>query len=92
MSKQPTPEVYEIKEFDQTIGLAYQKLLALARIEWERRFAGKDPSDACASVRIRPAGRKKGFDSHSEFPGVNVHQVVHPGAGLPFANRRAKQA
>ena len=29
----------------------YRRLLATARADWERFFAGKDPSDACVSIR-----------------------------------------
>ena len=30
----------------------YARVLASAQERWERNFAGKDPSDACVSVRI----------------------------------------
>jgi hypothetical protein len=30
----------------------YRRLLETARADWERFFAGKDPSDACVSVRV----------------------------------------
>src|SRR5712691_1099611 len=30
----------------------YRRLLKTARADWERLFAGKDPSDACVSVRV----------------------------------------
>ena len=30
----------------------YARVLASARTQWERNFEGKDPSDACVSVRI----------------------------------------
>jgi hypothetical protein len=30
----------------------YGRVLASARAQWERNFEGKDPSDACVSVRI----------------------------------------
>ena len=30
----------------------YGRVLASARVQWERNFEGKDPSDACVSVRI----------------------------------------
>ena len=82
------PALAEIKEFDKSIGQAYEKLVRTARVEWERRFPGGDPSDACVSVRIRSVGDKTGFDS--EFPGSNSRQVIHPGAKLPArAKRRA---
>ncbi len=36
----------------QALDMNYARLLATAMKEWERDFAGKDPSDACVSVRI----------------------------------------
>jgi hypothetical protein len=30
----------------------YERVLAAAQERWERNFAGRDPSDACVSVRI----------------------------------------
>jgi hypothetical protein len=30
----------------------YDRLIRAARKEWERRFAGSDPSDACITIRI----------------------------------------
>ena len=35
----------------------YSRILQAAGTEWERRFAGKDPSDACVTVRIAPGDR-----------------------------------
>lgn len=37
----------------QALDMNYAGLLETAKEEWERNFAGKDPSDACVSVRIR---------------------------------------
>jgi hypothetical protein len=34
------------------LDLGYARLREAAKNEWERNFAGKDPSDACVSVRI----------------------------------------
>lgn len=36
----------------QALDLSYTRVLAAASREWERNFAGKDPSDACVTVRI----------------------------------------
>ena len=36
----------------QALDLNYARVLAAASREWERNFAGKDPSDACVTVRI----------------------------------------
>jgi len=30
----------------------YSRLLETAQQQWDRNFAGKDPSDACVSVRV----------------------------------------
>ena len=35
----------------------YSRVLQAAGTEWERRFAGKDPSDACVTIRIAPGDR-----------------------------------
>ena len=35
----------------------YSRILQAAGTEWERRFAGKDPSDACVTIRIAPGDR-----------------------------------
>ena len=34
------------------LDMNYTRILASARMQWERNFEGKDPSDACVSVRI----------------------------------------
>lgn len=43
-------------EFAQSILGAIEKkygaIICAARKEWDRRFAGRDPADACVSVRI----------------------------------------
>jgi hypothetical protein len=36
----------------QALDMTYARLLETAKQEWERNFAGKDPSDACGSVRV----------------------------------------
>ena len=42
----------------------YGRILRAAGKEWERRFAGKDPSDACVSIRISSWGcALSGFSS-----------------------------
>jgi hypothetical protein len=35
-----------------SIDLRFRRLFDTAKVEWERRFAGPDPSDACVSVRV----------------------------------------
>ena len=34
------------------LDINYGRVLATAKTQWERNFEGKDPSDACVSVRI----------------------------------------
>ena len=34
------------------LDMNYARVLAAASAQWERNFAGKDPSDACVTVRI----------------------------------------
>jgi hypothetical protein len=41
------------------LDMNYARALDAARREWERSFAGKDPSDACVSVRITSGESKK---------------------------------
>lgn len=36
----------------KALGKNYARILQAAANEWERRFAGKDPSDSCISIRI----------------------------------------
>jgi hypothetical protein len=36
----------------KAIDMNYSRLLGTATQQWERNFAGKDPSDACVSVRV----------------------------------------
>jgi len=43
----------------QALDLNYARLLDGAKNEWDRKYAGKDPSDACVSVRIRSGGSEK---------------------------------
>jgi len=44
-----------IAELQDSLDRKYRGLLAAARKRWERRFTGKDPSDACVSVTISSA-------------------------------------
>ena len=41
-----------INGLQQTLQSNYGRLLEAAEKEWASKFAGKDPSDACATVRI----------------------------------------
>jgi hypothetical protein len=36
----------------QALDINYSRMLEAASRQWEHHFAGKDPSDACVSVRV----------------------------------------
>ncbi|MDP9098669.1 MAG: hypothetical protein M3N48_06700 [Verrucomicrobiota bacterium] len=36
----------------QALNMNYGRVLATAQTRWEQNFAGKDPSDACVTVRV----------------------------------------
>lgn len=36
----------------QALDINYVRILATAQMHWEKNFSGKDPSDACVTVRI----------------------------------------
>jgi hypothetical protein len=40
----------------------YNQVRRTAQAEWERKFAGKEPSDACVSVRISSRTRAGSFE------------------------------
>jgi hypothetical protein len=44
-----------VEELQRVIDRNFRRLLETARNNWERNFAGKDPSDACVSVRTHSA-------------------------------------
>lgn len=41
-----------IEGLRQALDMNYARVLATAQTQWEQNFAGKDPSDACVTVRI----------------------------------------
>ena len=43
-----------VTNLQQTLARNHQKILAAALSDWQRKYEGRDPSDACASVRIAP--------------------------------------
>jgi hypothetical protein len=44
------------KGLRQTLDRNFQRIFEAAKTEWERNYAGNDPSDACVSVRISTPG------------------------------------
>ena len=73
-----------IKGLDRALHFAYGRLIRAARNEWERRFAGKDPSDVCASVRIHAVGAKARAVPGSGFLKVRGKACRRPTVRLPF--------
>ena len=47
-----------VANLQQTLARNHQKILAAASSDWERKYAGRDPSDACASVHIAAAPKR----------------------------------
>jgi hypothetical protein len=41
-----------IDDLRRALDMEYARLLETAKRQWARNFAGKDPSDACVSVRV----------------------------------------
>lgn len=48
-----------IPRMRQSLNINYPRLFEAAKKHWERSFAGKDPSDACVSVRVSPGDSPK---------------------------------
>jgi hypothetical protein len=46
-----------ISGLKHALDMNYARVMEIARNEWEHTYAGKDPSDACVSVRIS-SGKK----------------------------------
>jgi hypothetical protein len=45
-------EYETLERLKRAIEISYRRLFESAATEWEQRFAGQDPSDACVRVRI----------------------------------------
>ena len=44
----------EVAGLERALDKSYARMRERARAAWERHHAGKDPSDACVSVRVTP--------------------------------------
>jgi hypothetical protein len=73
-----------IEGLDRAIDVAYRRLIRVARNEWERRFAGKDPSDACVSVRVAALEAKIRAVPGSGFLKVRGKPCRQARVRLPF--------
>ena len=47
-----------VAQLQQTLERNHQKILAAALSDWQQKYAGGDPSDACASVHIAVATKR----------------------------------
>ena len=61
------------------LDMNYARVLATARTQWERNFEGKDPSDACVSVRITSGKPMAGILKKP------ASSFLHAGARILFA-------
>ena len=48
--------------FRQSLNKSYGRVFSAAQAQWEQKFAGKEPSDACVRVRITTAPRLNRFE------------------------------
>jgi hypothetical protein len=65
----------------QALDMNYSRLFEPAKKEWERNFAGKDPSDACVSVRI-----SSGDSQRRSLPCAGI--LRHRGRSVLSGSRR----
>jgi hypothetical protein len=64
-----------ITGFRHALDQSYSRIFTAAANEWHRLFTGKDPSDACVSVRI------SGFRHQSARLRSSTGALQHSGAG-----------
>jgi hypothetical protein len=69
---------------ERAMDLSYQRLVATAKAEWERRFSGKHPSDACVKVRVGAAELKARTVPGSGFLKRGKTSQRAPRTKLPF--------
>ena len=53
----------EVQGLQRALDKSYTLLRERAQAEWQRRCAGRDPSDACVCVRIGQDGRQHALSS-----------------------------
>ena len=53
----------EVQGLQWALDKSYAQLRERAQAEWQRRCAGRDPSDACVRVRIGQAVRQQALTS-----------------------------
>ena len=82
--EQATDGFETVQSFQRALDLSYQRVIGVARREWERRFAAKEASDACVHVRIRGVAPKpRGVRGSAFLHGPRSSSAKEPGP-LPF--------
>lgn len=76
LQKQSKPHGYDsnrvmVEGLQRALEKNYGRILRVAGKEWERRFAGKDPSDACVNIRISSWGRAISGFSNADRPALS---------------------
>jgi len=73
-----------LQRLKRAIDYRQQRLLESARDEWDRRFAGQDPSNGCVSVRITSEVIKTpGLNWGYQLPGQSHLTIAPPNATPP---------
>ena len=57
------PRNEEVESLRRALDQSYAQLRERAQAEWQRRSAGRDPSDACVRVHIGQNGRQQALTS-----------------------------
>jgi hypothetical protein len=52
-------EAGEVRSLQRALDQSYAHLRERAQAEWQRRCAGRDPSDACVRIRIGQDARQQ---------------------------------
>jgi hypothetical protein len=72
-----------LERLKRAIDDRYRRLIESAKEEWERTFAGHDPSDACVNVRVNSKITEAPGATHGhQFPG-QMHLTTAPPNGVP---------
>ena len=85
-------QVDEVAGLERALDKSYARMRERARAAWERHHAGKDPSDACVSVRVAPAAdaARKSTSPRKSPPRLLVAKSRQPRRKARRPRRRAK--
>jgi hypothetical protein len=83
--------VDEVAGLERALDKSYTRMRERAKAAWARHDAGKDPSDACVSVRVTPAAESSGSASPRKSPPrLLVTKLRQPRKTARRPARRAK--